>query len=184
MGAHPTQGLRVARLLMVISSLSPLFFLWAIRGSPSIPDFYWIPGCIAFIVIPNLTLLLRWRIAQKRNDHRTVVVSSARDQGEHLLVYLFAMLLPLYTSNLASERELLAVAAAFFFIVFLFWHLNLHYMNVAFAIFGYRVYTISMATRSPAPPITIILLSKRADSPRPNDTIATLRLSDTVFIER
>jgi hypothetical protein len=106
---------------MVISSLAPLFVLWAIRGAPPICDRYWIATCIAFIVVPNVALLWRWRIARRRNDHRIIAVAAARDQSDHLLVYLFAMLLPLYTANLENDRELLAVAVAFGFIVFLFW---------------------------------------------------------------
>jgi hypothetical protein len=100
------RGLPVARLLMVLSSLAPLFILWAIRGAPPIPDRWWIATCLLFAVVPNLALLWRWRIARKRNDHRTIVVSTARDQSGDLLVYLFAMLLPLYTANLGNEREL------------------------------------------------------------------------------
>jgi len=41
------RGLPVARLLMVVSSLAPLFLLWAIRGAPPVPDCYWIGGCLA-----------------------------------------------------------------------------------------------------------------------------------------
>jgi len=35
-------GLPIARLLMVIGSLAPLFVLWAIRGAPEFPDCYWV----------------------------------------------------------------------------------------------------------------------------------------------
>jgi hypothetical protein len=42
MTMHPAsthrEGLRAARLLMVLSSISPLFILWAIRGNSLIPD--------------------------------------------------------------------------------------------------------------------------------------------------
>ena len=178
------RGLPLARLFMVVSSLAPLFLLWAIRGAPSVPDFYWVGGCLALAVIPNLALLLRWRIAKRRNDHRTIVLATARDQSDHLLVYLFAMLLPLYTANLADERELFAVMAAFVFIVFLFWHLNLHYMNIAFAVLGYRVFTVDMVGQRGASGTSVILLSKRHSPPPASASIDGLRLSDTVFVER
>jgi hypothetical protein len=99
-------GLPIARLLMVVSSLAPLFLLWAIRGAPPISDRYWVTGCLALAVVPNLALLWRWRVARRSNDHRVIVVASARDQSDHLLVYLFAMLLPLY-----SVRRLLSKLA-------------------------------------------------------------------------
>jgi hypothetical protein len=101
-----------------------------------------------------------------------------------LLVYLFAMLLPLYTANLANERELYAVAAAFVFIVVLFWHMNLHYMNIVFAALGYRVYTVEMAARKGVPGSSVILLSKRTASPPAGSSIDGLRISDTVFVEK
>jgi hypothetical protein len=178
------RGLPVARLLMVISSLAPLFLLWAIRGAPPVPDCYWIGGCLAFAVLPTMALIGRWRLAIRRNDRRTVVVAAARDQSDHLLIYLFTMLLPLYTVNLANSRELLAAAAAFIFIIFLFWHMNLHYMNLGFAVLGYRVYTVDMTGEDDAPGLSVVLLSKRIDPPKAGTQIDGLRLSDTVYVER
>ena len=169
---------------MVVSSLAPLFLLWAIRGAPPISDCYWVTGCLALAVVPNLALLLRWRTARFRNDHRVIVVASARDQSDHLLVYLFAMLLPLYSVNLGNNRELYAVAAAFAFIVFLFWHMNLHYMNIVFAALGYRVYTAQMTGRGGAAGDMVILLSKRTSPPPAGISIDGLRISDTVFVEK
>ena len=177
------RGLPTARLLMVVS-LAPLFLLWAIRGAPPISDCYWTTTCLALAVIPNLALLWRWRAAKNSNDHRILVVATSRDQSEHLLVYLFAMSLPLYSVNLGNERELLAVAAAFVFIVFLFWHMNLHYMNIAFAVLGFRVYTVEMAGRLGAPGNSVILLSKRTAPPPAGASIDGLRISDTVFVEK
>ncbi len=94
------------------------------------------------------------------------------------------MLLPLYTANLANERELFAVAAAFVFIVFLFWHMNLHYMNIVFAVLGYRVYTVEMAAQRGSPGSAVVLLSKRNSPPLAGASIDALRLSDTVFVEK
>ena len=169
---------------MVVSSLAPLFLLWAIRGAPPISDCYWVTGCLALAIVPNLALLWRWQTARRNNDHRVIVVASARDQSDHLLVYLFAMLLPLYSVNLGDDRELYAVAAAFAFIVFLFWHMNLHYMNIAFAVLGYRVYTTEMKGRGGAAGDTVILLSKRTSPPAAATLIDGLRISDTVFVEK
>jgi hypothetical protein len=35
--------------------------------------------------------------------------------------------------------------------VFLFWHLNLHYMNLLFAALGFRVFTVYPPADGPAP---------------------------------
>jgi len=45
------EGLRVARLLMVLSSISPLFILWAIRGNTLIPDRYFIAFCALMVAM-------------------------------------------------------------------------------------------------------------------------------------
>jgi hypothetical protein len=184
MPGRVNRGLPVARLLMVVSSLAPLFLLWAIRGASPVPDEYWISGCLAAAIIPTLVLIKRWRIAWRGNDHRVIVVAAARDQSDHLLVYLFAMLLPLYTVNLTSARELFAVAAAFVFIVLLFWHMNLHYMNLGFAMLGFRVYTVEITRPDGTSRHSIVLLSKRIIPPLAGMEIEGLRLSDTVLVEK
>ena len=52
------------------------------------------------------------------------------------------MLLPFYADTLATWRTLSAALAGLGFVVFMFWHLNLHYMNILFALFGYRVFSL------------------------------------------
>jgi hypothetical protein len=172
---------------MVVGSLSPLFILWAIRGTHNIPDEWWVAFCIACATFPNLVLYLRWRIANSRNDHRIILARSARDQSEHLLVYLFAMLIPLFGVDLDSTRDELSVLVAFGFVVFIFWHMNLHYMNVLFALFGYRVFTVEAAlSRTPGAEnrtTTVVVLSKR-HSIAPSTELDTIRLSDAVLVER
>ena len=127
------EGLRFLRFVMVLSSISPLFVLWAIRGTELIPDLYFIAGCVALSVVPTLVLLVREAIARKQNDTRLLVVGRVEDNRGHVLVYLFAILLPFYRQDIDTWREFSALLAALLFIVFLFWHLNFHYMNILFA---------------------------------------------------
>lgn len=180
-------GLRIARFLMVVGSLSPLFILWAIRGAHGIPDKWWIGFCIAFVAVPNLVLYARWRLAHVRNDHRVIIVQTAKDQSEHLLVYLFAMLIPLFGVDLGGTRDTIAVLVAFGFILFIFFHMNLHYINILFALFGYNVFTVEINT-STAPGAqttskSVVILSKRT-SIAPSTQIDGIRLSDTVLVEK
>lgn len=180
----PAQGLRLARLLMVLSSISPLFILWAIRGSSLIPDGYFALFCALMIALPNLFLWLRIRIAQKLKDRAQIAVGKAEDHKDHLLIYLFAMLLPFYTISLSAWRDFGATLGALIFIIFLFWHLNLHYMNVLFALFGYRVFTIHPPKDDN--PISgresKVLITRRTYIPDGEKLIA-YRLSDTVYFE-
>lgn len=181
-GAHG-EGLRVARLLMVLGSMSPLFVLWAIRGNGVIADPWFIGFCVSMVIFPNAFLLLRICMARKRADRRELAVGTAEDHRDHMLVYLFAMLLPLYADQLGSWRHLWAAAAALTFIVFLFWHLNLHYMNLAFAVFGYRVFTVyPPADGNPLTGRTRQAVITRRLSLAPGDRITAYRLSNTVFL--
>ena len=179
-----SEGLKTARLLMVLSSISPLFILWAIRGNSLIRDHYFIGFCALMVLLPNASLWLRIGTAKRNNDRREVTVGTADDHRDHILVYLFAMLLPFYSEDLGTLRDLAATLAALSFIVFLFWHLNLHYMNLVFAVLGYRVFTIyPPADGNPLTGKTRYAVITRRVSLSPGETIPTYRLSDTVYLE-
>lgn len=179
------EGLKTARLLMVLSSISPLFILWAIRGNSLIPDIWFIAACGVMVAFPNLFLWLRVQTATRQNDRREIRVGAADDHRDHILVYLFAMLLPFYSEDLGNWRHLSASFAALAFIVFLFWHLNLHYMNLIFAVLGYRVFTV----HSPADPKVVsgktrlVVITNRV-SLAAGDRLVVYRLSDTVYLEK
>jgi hypothetical protein len=178
-----SEGLKFARLLMVMSSLSPLLILWAVRGVDKIPDAWVCLICALLIIVPNLFLFARIQVCKRRKDMKTVTIGNAEDHREFLLVYLFATLLPFY-DKLDSNRNIAATLVALLFIVYTFFHLNLHYMNIFFALFGYRVFTIE-----PPPPasgvsgeIPFVLLTKRTLL-KANEQINAFRLSDNVFFE-
>lgn len=178
------EGLKTARLLMVMSSISPLFILWAIRGNSLIPDHYFIGFCALMVLLPNAFLWLRIRTAKRNNDRREVTVGTADDHRDHILVYLFAMLLPFYSEDIGTLRDLAATIGALLFIVFLFWHLNLHYMNLIFAVLGYRVFTVyPPADGNPLTGKTRHAVITRRVSLAPNEKLTTYRLSDTVYLE-
>jgi len=178
------EGLKAARPLMVLSSISPLFILWAIRGNSLVPDRWFIGFCALMVVVPNAFLWLRIRTAKKQADKRDLTVGTADDHRDHILVYLFAMLLPFYSEDLGSWRYLGASFAALAFIVFLFWHLNLHYMNLLFAAVGFRVFTVyPPADGNPLTGKTRQALITRRVSLAPGDRVVAYRLSDTVYLE-
>ena len=178
------EGLKVARLFMVLSSLSPLFILWAIRGNSLIPDVWFTIACASMVVGPNFFLWYRFRTAKRNSDKRQLTVGSSEDHRSHVLVYLFATLLPFYREDLATYRDLVAALGALAFIVFLFWRLNLHYMNVLFALLGYRVFTVSSPQdENPYTGRDSLVLVTHRRSLLPDDKIFAYRLSDTVYWE-
>jgi hypothetical protein len=169
---------------MVLSSVSPLFILWAIRGTSLIPDRWFAGFCLLMVVGPNAFLWLRIRTAMKQSDRREIVVGTADDHRDHILVYLFAMLLPFYSEDIGTWRDLGATLAAFAFIVFLFWHLNLHYMNLWFAVRGLRVFTVyPPADGNPLTGKTRQAVITNRVSLAPGDRLVAYRLSDTVYQE-
>lgn len=178
------ERLKVARLLMVLSSISPLFILWAIRGTSIVPDRYFVAFCAVMVVVPNAFLWLRIRVARKQRDQKLIVVGTADDHRDHLLVYLFAMLLPFYSQDIGTWRDLGATIAALAFIVFLFWHLNLHYMNILFAVLGFRVFTVYPHTDDNpfSGTVPIVLITRRA-TVTSGESVLACRLSDTVYME-
>ena len=179
-----SEGLKAARLLMVLSSISPLFILWAIRGINLIPDRWFIGFCALMVILPNAFLWLRIRTARKQADKRELTVGRADDHRDHILVYLFAMLLPFYSENISTWRDLGSTLVALAFIVFLFWHLNLHYMNLLFAFRGLRVFTVySPADGNPLTGKSRQAVITRRVSLAPGDRIIAYRLSDTVYME-
>ncbi len=177
-------GLPAARILMVLSSLSPLFILWAIRGSSVVPNGIFTSVCLLLALLPTALLFLRIWIARKRKDLYQIVVGRAEDHRSHVITYLFATLLPFYRDDLAGCRDLVAMTVALLFIVVLFWRLNLHYTNAIFAIRGYRVFTVFspddgnvFTGREP-----LVVITHR-HALRSNDTFGAYRLSDTVYLE-
>ncbi|MGN6365892.1 hypothetical protein [Asticcacaulis taihuensis] len=140
----PTEGLGLVRFVLVWSSLSPVFVLWAFRGVASIPDKYWIPGCLALFMMPTAILYALFNKAKQTKNVKTIKIYSSKDQREHLLTYLFAMIIPLFQASLGSIRDILSIFAAFFLIMFLFWHMRLHYMNILFAIFGFKIFSVEV----------------------------------------
>jgi hypothetical protein len=178
------EGLRAARLLMVLSSISPLFVIWAIRGSSLIPDLYFLFFCSLMVIVPYVFLWWRIRTAKKLEEKRELTVGTAEDHRDHILVYLFAILLSFYAADLSTWRDLAAALVAIGFIVFLFWHLNLHYMNMLFAAKGYRVFTIYAPTdKNPLTDKTgLVLITQRVTIP-PGQQLVAYRISNTVYME-
>lgn len=179
------QGLSFARTMMVLSGFSPLFLLWAMRGSNFIPDKIFVPVCVSLVVIPNLFLLLRLYIAKKQNETRILSIERSEDHRDHVLVYLLAMLLPFYSEDLSDMRSFVSTLLALSFVIFTFHHLNLHYLNLLFAIFGYRIFTIypPKADNPLTGNVNFVLLTRRYFLPS-GDKVTVYRISDTVYIEK
>ena len=182
--SHGREGFKIGRFIMVVSSISPLFLLWAIKGISIIPDVFLIPSCLLLIVLAGAFVLARIRIAKKQRDRRQLKVGVVANYDYHALTYIFAMLLPFYRQDIATLRELSAIVVAVVFIIIIFWSLNLHYMNVIFVLGRYKTYLVH-------PPIDdnpyggtapYILITRRPNIV-PGDEFVGYRVTDTVYLE-
>jgi hypothetical protein len=181
------EDLGIARFLMVLASFWPLFVLWGIKGtSPNVVRHdIWALICAGFVIVPNLALYLRYRLAKHDNDIRTMSVVSAKDQREHVIVYLFAVLLPLFDANQNTSWDLAALVFALVVVVGVFYHLNLHYLNLAFSFRGLRYYTVvtEVLGKGLKPERElVVVLSRRADL-RAGEEVSAVRISNTVLLE-
>lgn len=182
--AQAREGLKAARFIMVLSSLSPLFILWAVLGVSLVPDCYLWIFCSFMVTAPNLFLWWRIKIAKQKRDQREIVVGSVEDHRDHILVYLFSMLLPFYPTELETWRSVVAMIVALGFVVFIFWHLNLHYMNIFFAFRGYRVFTVRPpTTNNPfSSGRSYVVITKR-ETLVAGERPIMYRISNTVYFE-
>ena len=172
------------RLVFVLSSIAPLFILWAVKGISLISDPWFLSACSLLALLPTLFVILRERRARVQRHVRQITVDSLEDQRNHILVYLFAILLPFYRQDVSGWRDLSALITALVFVVFLFWHLNLHYVNIVFAIRGYHTFTIypSETTTKYARREGYVLMTRRSNLAM-GESIVALRLSHDLYLE-
>lgn len=178
------ESLGAARLIMVLGSLSPLFVILTVRGVEGISDKWLLIFSLLMVVVPNLFLWWRIKTAKRLKEKRELTTGKVEDHRDHLLVYLFTMLLPFFMVSPQSHRELAAYILALVFIVFLFWHLNLHYMNLMFALFDYKIFTVHPSEGSAAQnsKYSWVLITKRSYVPE-GKRLIVYRLSNTVYME-
>lgn len=99
------------------------------------------------------------------------------------------MLIPLFDANLGGIRDTVAVAFALLFVMFLFWHMRLHYMNLIFAICGYKIFTVEAkigttdADRKQARLANFVVISRRHDLPE-GAPLTGYRLGGNVLVDK
>ncbi len=177
-----TGGLPWVRFFMVLSSISPLFLLWAIRGVEPIPDKFFIPVCIGIILVSHFVIWLRFHFAKKQNDKHPFIIGRTEDNRHHVLVYLLGILLPFYRGEIITFRDVFATFAALTIVIFIFVSLNLHYINIGFILLRYRIFAIYSSEQRHQNSSPIILITKRSTVVE-GTTLTVYRISDTVYWE-
>lgn len=113
-----------------------------------------------------------------------VVVGAIENRSVDVLVYLFAILLPFYREDITTDRDLVAMLVALAFIIFIFWRLDLYYINLLFTICRRQVFKIS--SPQDGNPLTgrepLILITYRHYL-EPDERLFAYRVSETVLWE-
>ena len=181
-GGNAGEGLRLWRLCMVMCGFAPLFVLMAVKGNGMVPNLWWVGACGAMVLVPLLILLARMFLVFRNQTPHPIAIADIEDTRGHILVYLAATLLPFYRQDITSGRDLAAILGALVFIIFIFWHLNLHYVNVVLAVLRWRVFTV-LPSQQGSPhdnPIPFIIITRRQWLV-PGSTLRGYRLSDTPY---
>lgn len=179
------EGNRCVRLLMVLSSFAPLFVLWAIQGIAVVDDRYLITACSLLVVVPTGVLIYLVRRSKQEKNIQTLPIGATEDKRGNLIPYIISLLLPFYQQDIYEWRELAATAVALLILIFLFWHFNYHYMNIIFAMRGYRmVEVLPSPSQNPHSRRMSFTLLTRRNNFVGIDTVTAYRISDTLYMER
>lgn len=179
------EGLKFARLLMALSTLAPLFVLMAIKGNSFFPEKYLLIACFLLVTIPIFSLRWRIHVAETQNDVRALSVGHAKNHSSQVLVYLFSILLPFYVEDIGSYRDLVAMVVALSIIVFLFYRLNLHYLNIWFVISRYNVFTVqSPEDGNPYTGREDFIIITKKKTLLSGERVNVLRISNGIYMEK
>jgi hypothetical protein len=175
--SHPKPDLTFFRAMLVLASMSPVFLVWGILGMDKIPDRYFSSGCALMILVPHLFLIKRIRTAQKNRNYKLVTVDQGKDSKEQLLTYFLPLILPLMGASFDTWRGFSATLVLFIIMAFASWHLGVFYINIFFAIFGYRIFSIIEEGNHST---EIIVIAKR-EIMAPGDQLKVVRLAGRIF---
>lgn len=171
------------RIILVLACMSPLFILWAIRGVGIIPFEIYFPAFLLLAALPNFYLIFRIWQAKRLNDRKRLRIDAFTDNKEHLLTFVFALLIPLYQAGVSTENDLYSALCALIFVIFIFFHMQLYYMNFWFSLFGYRVLSIKPDPASGDFSIAHVLITRRDRLPVGLE-INPLRITDFLLFDK
>lgn len=185
-GLSIREGFWWLRFVLVLGSLSPIFIVWALRQEDLVPFRLRVGLAVASVIIPNGLLWLRYRSAKATGlagSFEKLKVLRLTDRREHLISYLFPIVLSLLTVDVKTWNQL----ASFLFVLFLtgviFWHLQLTYVNVWLALVGFRAVQVEREQTAGGKPLLPIILLTRHRRLKENDEIRAVRITNSLFVQ-
>ncbi|MCK4997393.1 hypothetical protein KAS08_03740 [Candidatus Pacearchaeota archaeon] len=160
------------KLVLFISSFSPLILIWAIKLQKI--NKYSLLIAISIIIISSLILLLVLEKARRGNNPDKIKINSIEDLNsshiEYLLAYVFAFL-PFGEGSVATFFIFISV------LVIVYLKSNLLYVNPLLVVFGYSILKIKDNNEN-----SLILITRK--SSHINNTKINLSiLNGNIFVE-
>ncbi len=176
------KGLKFLRFLLLLSSISPVFILLAIKGSNFSDENmnkYFIVALFCLICVSIIPMVVCY--IKLKNEKEKTILKSIQNKielcsGEYS-AYIISIALPLCQNDLTNVHQLCFLIAMFIFIVFLFYVFNLYYLNIFFYLFNYKLYKIKNERE------TFILISKKSSKDIENKSIQTKKITNSLFME-
>jgi len=166
---------------MILASLSPVFLVWAIIGMNRIPDLVFVPICLLLVSIPHYVIIRRIKVALKTRSEKQITILTAKDSREHLLTYFMPLALPVMAVSFSDWRGFSATLFVFSIMAFASWHLRVFYVNVFFALFGYRIFKVTQPANKLSHGIDErILITKRVQL-NEGDKVVAVNLGGNVY---
>jgi hypothetical protein len=133
-------------------------------------------------------LIFFWRIRQVKTSTsggsiEELTVRRLTDRREHLLSYLFPLVMSSWQFDFKSGRELAACLFVMLFTGIAFWHLQLTYVNLWFAIAGFRSVQVERGNTSSHPLRPVILLT-RSTRLAENEIVEAYRLTNSLYLHK
>jgi hypothetical protein len=143
---------------------------------------------LATATILGPAVIFLWRIRKVKSSStggsiEELTVRRLTDRREHLLSYLFPLVMSSWQFDFKSSRELIACLFVMLFTGIAFWHLQLTYVNLWFAIAGFRSVQVERNSACNHPLRPVILLT-RCTRLSENDTVEAYRLTNSLYLHK
>jgi len=160
-----------SRVLLFISSFSPLFAIWGVRLLPSRISV--LPFCVALIgVVGTLAVLYVKRQEEGRVDEAQTASRRDTEAAAYLVTYVLPLALP------GSDwRDWLAVLLFLVIVGILYVRAGMDYVNPMLALVGYHLYEATLRDEG-----TVWLVSQL--DLRPNTQVNTVNLVGNIWLAK
>lgn len=191
------------RLMLALAAGWPVFLIWAIRGQSALKDILvredltsWSPvirflaafwfemTCCLCAIIPNVAVYLYLRGAELRSNKAATTFQSGvvEQRRELMLSYLFAVLSPLYASDLSSVRELLASSMMVLMMTTAFFFTDMAYLNPVLRLTGLKMEIVLSKRTGTDPESSVPILLPLGVPLPPAGPLQGAWLFDIIFI--